>query len=32
MHVLYQHSYMGYGLMRARKHVHQLVDFMVRYG
>ncbi len=28
MHVLYQHSYLGYGLMRARRHVHQLVDFM----
>ncbi|KAG6810239.1 hypothetical protein H0H92_012761 [Tricholoma furcatifolium] len=27
-HVLYQHSYLGYGLMRARNHVHQLVDFM----
>jgi guanosine-diphosphatase len=27
-HVLYQHSYLGYGLMRARKHVHRLVDFM----
>jgi guanosine-diphosphatase len=27
-HTLYQHSYLGYGLMRARKHVHQLVDFM----
>ena len=27
-HSLYQHSYLGYGLMRARKHVHQLVDFM----
>ncbi|KAF8625615.1 hypothetical protein AX17_006801 [Amanita inopinata Kibby_2008] len=27
-HVLYQHSYLGYGLMRARMHVHQLVDFM----
>jgi guanosine-diphosphatase len=26
--VLYQHSYLGYGLMRARAHVHQLVDFM----
>jgi guanosine-diphosphatase len=25
---LYQHSYLGYGLMRARAHVHQLVDFM----
>lgn len=27
-HVLYQHSYLGYGLMRARKSVHRLVDFM----
>ncbi|KAF8810998.1 hypothetical protein BYT27DRAFT_7090605 [Phlegmacium glaucopus] len=27
-HVLYQHSYLGYGLMHARKHVHSLVDFM----
>ncbi|KDR83183.1 hypothetical protein GALMADRAFT_239021 [Galerina marginata CBS 339.88] len=27
-HTLYQHSYLGYGLMRARKHVHNLVDFM----
>lgn len=27
-HVLYQHSYLGYGLMKARKHVHNLVDFM----
>jgi guanosine-diphosphatase len=27
-HVLYQHSYLGYGLMKARVHVHQLVDFM----
>ncbi|KAJ7575551.1 nucleoside phosphatase family-domain-containing protein [Mycena floridula] len=27
-HVLYQHSYLGYGLMEARGHVHQLVDFM----
>lgn len=26
--VLYQHSYLGYGLMRARKSVHKLVDFM----
>ncbi|KAF6749175.1 guanosine-diphosphatase [Ephemerocybe angulata] len=25
---LYQHSYLGYGLMRARRHVHRLVDFM----
>ena len=28
-HVLYQHSYLGYGLMRARRHVHRLVDFML---
>jgi guanosine-diphosphatase len=27
-HTLYQHSYLGYGLMQARLHVHQLVDFM----
>ncbi|KAF8581024.1 hypothetical protein K439DRAFT_1393144 [Ramaria rubella] len=27
-HVLYQHSYLGYGLMSARKSVHRLVDFM----
>ncbi|KAI0695295.1 nucleoside phosphatase family-domain-containing protein [Cytidiella melzeri] len=27
-HVLYQHSYLGYGLMQARKSVHRLVDFM----
>lgn len=27
-HVLYQHSYLGYGLMRARMSVHQLVEFM----
>jgi len=27
-HVLYQHS-LGYGLMRARRHVHRLVDFML---
>ena len=25
---LYQHSYLGYGLMQARLHVHRLVDFM----
>ena len=25
---LYQHSYLGYGLMRARNSVHRLVDFM----
>ncbi|KAF8483036.1 nucleoside phosphatase GDA1/CD39 [Gautieria morchelliformis] len=27
-HVLYQHSYLGYGLMHARKRVHRLVEFM----
>ncbi|KZT65832.1 hypothetical protein DAEQUDRAFT_496508 [Daedalea quercina L-15889] len=27
-HVLYQHSYLGYGLMRARQSVHRLVEFM----
>lgn len=27
-HVLYQHSYLGYGLMQARLHVHRLVDFV----
>jgi guanosine-diphosphatase len=27
-HVLYQHSYLGYGLMRARAHVHRVVEFM----
>ncbi|EGN93963.1 hypothetical protein SERLA73DRAFT_189099 [Serpula lacrymans var. lacrymans S7.3] len=26
--VLYQHSYLGYGLMRARASVHRVVDFM----
>jgi len=26
--VLYQHSYLGYGLMRARQSVHRLVEFM----
>ncbi|KAI1790205.1 nucleoside phosphatase family-domain-containing protein [Ganoderma leucocontextum] len=26
--VLYQHSYLGYGLMVAREHVHRLVEFM----
>jgi len=25
---LYQHSYLGYGLMKARSHVHRVVDFM----
>ncbi|KDQ62803.1 hypothetical protein JAAARDRAFT_122462 [Jaapia argillacea MUCL 33604] len=27
-HVLYQHSYLGYGLMHARKSVHRLVEFI----
>lgn len=27
-HKLYQHSYLGYGLMRARRHVNNLVAFM----
>ena len=27
-HTLYQHSYLGYGLMHARRSVHRLVDFM----
>jgi guanosine-diphosphatase len=27
-YTLYQHSYLGYGLMRARQSVHRLVDFM----
>ncbi|KAF9474275.1 nucleoside phosphatase GDA1/CD39 [Pholiota conissans] len=27
-YVLYQHSYLGYGLMQARGHVHRLVEFM----
>ena len=27
-HILYQHSYLGYGLMRARSSVHRLVEFM----
>ncbi|CDO69866.1 hypothetical protein BN946_scf184884.g25 [Trametes cinnabarina] len=27
-HVLYQHSYLGYGLMEARKSVHKVVEFM----
>ena len=31
-HVLYQHSYLGYGLMRARASVHRLVEFMASYG
>ncbi|GJJ15956.1 hypothetical protein Clacol_010235 [Clathrus columnatus] len=27
-HVLYQHSYLGYGLMQARQSVHRLVEFL----
>ncbi|CAE6411164.1 unnamed protein product [Rhizoctonia solani] len=27
-HTLYQHSYLGYGLMQARRSVHNLVGFM----
>ncbi|KZT23410.1 nucleoside phosphatase GDA1/CD39 [Neolentinus lepideus HHB14362 ss-1] len=30
-HVLYQHSYLGYGLMQARLSVHKLVNFMATY-
>ena len=29
--VLYQHSYLGYGLMRARKRVHRLVNFLASF-
>lgn len=31
-HTLYQHSYLGYGLMRARKSVHRLVEFMATFN
>jgi guanosine-diphosphatase len=31
-HELYQHSYLGYGLMRARASVHRLVEFMATYA
>jgi guanosine-diphosphatase len=31
-HVLYQHSYLGYGLMRARAGVHRVVEFMGSYA
>ncbi|KAG7088209.1 hypothetical protein E1B28_012226 [Marasmius oreades] len=27
-YVLYQHSYLGYGLMKARSRIHQIVEFM----
>lgn len=30
--VLYQHSYLGYGLMQARRHVHNLVAFTWSFG
>lgn len=30
-HVLYQHSYLGFGLMRARKRVHRLVTFLASF-
>ena len=30
-HVLYQHSYLGFGLMRARKRVHRLVNFLTSF-
>lgn len=30
-HVLYQHSYLGFGLMRARKRVHRLVAFLASF-
>ncbi|TFK52395.1 hypothetical protein OE88DRAFT_1627860 [Heliocybe sulcata] len=30
-HTLYQHSYLGYGLMQARLSVHKLVNFMATY-
>ena len=29
--VLYQHSYLGYGLMRARRRVHRLVNFLASF-
>lgn len=31
-HTLYQHSYLGYGLMEARKSVHRLVHFMTSFN
>lgn len=31
-HVLYQHSYLNYGLMRARRSVHNLVAFMWQFS
>lgn len=31
-HVLYQHSYLGYGLMQARRSVHNLVAYLYEFG
>ena len=31
-HTLYQHSYLGYGLMSARLSIHNLVAFMAEFG
>ena len=31
-YTLYQHSYLGYGIMRARRSVHNLVAFMSEFG
>ncbi len=31
-YMLYQHSYLGYGLMRARQSVHRLVEFMATFN
>ncbi|KAL5524736.1 GDA1 [Sanghuangporus sanghuang] len=31
-HTLYQHSYLGYGLMSARRSIHRLVEFMATFS
>jgi guanosine-diphosphatase len=31
-HTLYQHSYLGYGLMSARRSIHNLIAFMAEFG
>ncbi|TIA83950.1 hypothetical protein E3P98_00483 [Wallemia ichthyophaga] len=31
-HILYQHSYLGYGLMQARRSVHNLVAYLYEFG
>ncbi|TIB79020.1 hypothetical protein E3Q22_00698 [Wallemia mellicola] len=31
-HVLYQHSYLGYGLMQARRSVHNLIAYLYEFG